>query len=258
VLPPLRADDGSVQDLFTAAARERRRTDRTAGVLPPGCIGTSRAVDASFVDVTNTRSRAGEDVGVHDCGMEIDLERPVDVLLGSVDGRLQTLTFCWRASTGQIELWSDGVVVERAALGHRPTGAHRVEFGLLDDRMYFVVDGRRDALVVFARRPEWQPGERAAPPRTHVHVAAVGSSALRCTRLRVFRDVYYHHERIAGLPGDRGVGPQYVPGGSWYVLGDNTFDSRDSRHFGAVPMVSFLGVPMLVLGPWPRGRWLTP
>lgn len=255
-LAPMRADDDSVTASFTADARRRRRGEHPSAALPAGCIGTARAVDASFVDATGARSRAGDDVGVADCGMELAIERPVDALLGSVDGRDQTLTFCWRARDGRVELWHDGAVAERAELPPFADGPHRVEFGLLDDRVWFVVDGRRDALVVFARPAEAPSTEPRLAPRTHVHVGAVGAEPLRLTGLRVFRDVYYHRERIAGLPGDRGTGPQYVPAGAWYLLGDNTFDSRDSRHFGPVPTSSFLGVPMLVLGPWPRTRWL--
>jgi hypothetical protein len=255
VLPPLREDLDAARALFGVAQRVQRRSDRSPGVLPAGCIGTARAVDASFVDVTGIRGRAGEDVGVLDCGMELDVAAPVDALLGTIDGRQQALTFCWRAPSGQVELWHDGVVIERAELPHRPAGAHRIEFGLLDDRVFFAVDGRRDTLLVFAR-PAPTSAERSDPPRTHVHVGVVGTTPLHLTRLQVFRDVFYWRERIAGFPGDRGQWPRFVPPGTWFLLGDNTFDSRDSRHFDAVPAASVLGVPMLILGPWPRARWM--
>ncbi|MBL8729037.1 MAG: hypothetical protein JNM25_11440 [Planctomycetes bacterium] len=254
-LPPLREDLAAARALFGAAQRALRRGDRSPGVLPVGCIGTSRAVDASCVDGTGTRGRAGEDVGVLDCGMELDVAAPVDALLVTLDGRHRALTLCWRARSGEVELWDDGVVAERAELPHRPAGAHRIEFGLLDDRVFFAVDGRRDALLVWAR-PAPTASERSDPPRMHVHVGVLGAETLRLTRLQVFRDVFYWRERIAGFPGDRGQWPRFVPPGCWFLLGDNTFDSRDSRHFDAVPAASFLGVPRLILGPWPRARWL--
>jgi hypothetical protein len=258
VAPPLPGDERAARGLFAADARQRRRADHAPGVLPAGCLGTARAVDASFVDVTGSRGRGGEDVGVLDCGMDLDVAAPVDVLLGTIDGRNQALTFCWRARSGDLELWCDGVTVERTRLPHHPDGPHRIEFGLLDDRVFFVVDGRDDALALFGRRTSWSGNERVEAARTHVHVAALGSTPLRVTRLSVFRDVFYWRERIAGFPGDRGQWPRFVPPGTWFLLGDNTFDSRDSRHFEAVAMASFLGVPLLVLGPWPRGRWLRP
>jgi len=37
-------------------------------------------------------------------------------------------------------------------------------------------------------------------------------------------------------------GPEVVPAGSVYLLGDNRVDSVDSRHFGAVPVSSVVGL----------------
>jgi type IV secretory pathway protease TraF len=49
-----------------------------------------------------------------------------------------------------------------------------------------------------------------------------------------------------------------VPTGRWFLLGDSSFDSHDSRQFGAVDTRLFLGTPCCVLGPWPRTRWVRP
>ncbi|MBX3462568.1 MAG: hypothetical protein KF830_05325 [Planctomycetes bacterium] len=259
VLPPLRDGAGTVRGLFAAPVRQERRNALAGGVLPQGFAGTARAVDATFVDANGVRSRTGEDVGVADCGLELDLLQPVDEFLGTIDARDQALTVCWRAASGTVELWSDGELVAGAQLPHRPTGRQRIEFGLLDDQVFFLVDGRRDALAVWPRQADWpssRRGDAPSEPRTHVHVACTGAWELRLGRLVVFRDVFYWRERIAGFPGDRGQWPRCLPAGTWFLLGDNTFDSRDSRHFDAVPMSSFLGVPWFVLGPWPRLRWL--
>lgn len=256
VLAPLREDAVAARATLTAERRLQRRSPRGRGVLPDGFVGTARAVDASFVDATGTRGRAGEDVGVVDCGMGLRIAQPVDGLLLTIDGRQQALTFHWRPAAGTIELWHDGTVIERADVPHRPVGAHEVAFGRLDDRVFFVLDGHRDALRVFARPASSAAAEPSDPPRTHVHVGVVGAVPLRLTGLQVFRDVFYWRERIAGLPGDQGQWPRFVPAGCWFLLGDNTFDSRDSRHFEAVSATTFLGVPLLVLGPWPRARWL--
>jgi hypothetical protein len=47
-----------------------------------------------------------------------------------------------------------------------------------------------------------------------------------------------------------------VAPGHWFLLGDNSFDSRDSRHFDAVASASFVGRPLAVLAPASQRRWL--
>ena len=77
---------------------------------------------------------------------------------------------------------------------------------------------------------------------------------LRLRRVQVFHDVFAWREPIVGKRGDVGQWPRFVPPGHWFLLGDSAFASSDSREFDAVSMATFLGVPRLVLGPWPRGR----
>jgi hypothetical protein len=256
-LPPIARDAASVRVVFDTAARRQRRLH---GRMPPsGFAGTSRHVDASYLDVDGKRGVAGDDVGVRDCGMDLELAAPVAALLCTIDAREDALTFHWEPATGRVVLWRDGRDVAEGRVAHRPHGSHRVEFGLLDDRAFFAVDGRDDSLWVVPRRPEWRPEDGAGAlggPRTWVHVGALGSEDLRIARLAVFHDVFSWRERIAGMPGDPGLWPRDVAPGTWFLLGDNPFDSRDSRHFGPVPCSSFLGRPLLVLGPWPRCRWL--
>jgi signal peptidase I len=48
-------------------------------------------------------------------------------------------------------------------------------------------------------------------------------------------------------------GPERVPAGSVFVLGDNRANSVDSRDFGAVPVTSLVG--RVVARIWPASRW---
>ena len=48
-------------------------------------------------------------------------------------------------------------------------------------------------------------------------------------------------------------GPVRVPAGAVFVLGDNRFDSDDSRDFGAVPTSDVIGRVRARI--WPPGRW---
>jgi len=157
-----------------------------------------------------------------------------------------------------VTLWRDGVDVQRWPL---PAPRGLVEFGLLDDRAFLVCDGRRDALVVHARDPAWNPPPSALPngPRALVWAAVAGEgAALDLAYIEVFRDAFAWRDPILGMPGQAGGWPRHVPAGQWFLLGDSAFDSHDSRHFGPVPAASFVGVPRGVLGPWSRARWVGP
>lgn len=49
-----------------------------------------------------------------------------------------------------------------------------------------------------------------------------------------------------------GVAPTYVPPGHFFVLGDNTLSSYDSRYWGFVPEEDFIGCPFFRVWPFSR------
>lgn len=259
-LPALGVDAGTARALFREDVLRQRRDDPSGRVTPAGFLGTARAVDTTFVPATGLRGRARDGLGVRDCGMDLAVAQLPEALLCTVDDLGEALTFHWRPATGEVALWRNGADVATANLPPCGGGAHRVEFGHLDDRMFLAVDGRADALVCVARGPAWNPGggPPAWPrePRVHVHVGALGARELRLSALAVFRDLHAQRDRNASLPGTPGSWPRFVAPGCWFLLGDNALDSRDSRHFDSVPASAFLGRPVAVLGPWPRTRWL--
>ncbi|MFC2078654.1 signal peptidase I [Candidatus Bipolaricaulota bacterium] len=77
-------------------------------------------------------------------------------------------------------------------------------------------------------------------------------------------DIYVDGERLADPAFDRsysstdprmgfGVTPTEVPAGTWFVLGDNTNNSWDSRYWGFVDEKDFIGEPFLRV--WPLDRF---
>ncbi|HEX5050868.1 MAG TPA: S26 family signal peptidase [Planctomycetota bacterium] len=256
-LPPIEVSAATARGLFTDDARQARRREPGGRVLPNGFLGPAKAVDACYVDVTGARGRTGEDVGVKDVGMDLELDGATNDLLCSIDARHEVLTFHWRPSTGCVDLWRNGEDAERADLPPFPAGVRRIEFGLLDDRAFFIVDGRRDAMFLVARSSRWNESEPGAP-RSYVHVAVLDQEPMPIRGVRVFHDVFAYREHTPGLPDQPGAWPRPVEPGTWFLLGDSAFDSRDSRQFGAIAQSSFLGRPWFVVGPWPRCRWLAP
>ncbi|MCX5716164.1 MAG: signal peptidase I [Candidatus Omnitrophica bacterium] len=62
------------------------------------------------------------------------------------------------------------------------------------------------------------------------------------------RDVYYYNRGDSGKEGQKIA----VPKNSYYVLGDNSGSSRDSRYWGFVPKKYLLGKAFLIY--WPPNR----
>ena len=57
---------------------------------------------------------------------------------------------------------------------------------------------------------------------------------------------YANHDQMGGYF----WGPEVVPAGSVFLLGDNRLESHDSRSYGAVPADSISGYYLLSIWPW--------
>ncbi len=64
----------------------------------------------------------------------------------------------------------------------------------------------------------------------------------------IFNQIYYYNRGEFGLPDQKIV----VPANSYFVLGDNSASSKDSRYWGFVPKDDLLGQAMVVY--WPIQR----
>lgn len=129
-----------------------------------------------------------------------------------------------------------------------PVGrALEVEFRNVDDRLLVLVDG---TLVVDVRYDGNTEVSGMASRNEPSLVVPAGRA--RVTGLTVTRDVYYTENGC-----DHAVrAPYTVPEGEAFLLGDNSVNSRDSRHFGSVPLTRFVGRPFLVFRPFARWRVL--
>jgi signal peptidase I len=64
----------------------------------------------------------------------------------------------------------------------------------------------------------------------------------------IFNQIYYYNRGQLAGPGEKLV----VPAGSYFVLGDNSATSKDSRYWGFVPKDNLLGQAMIIY--WPPQR----
>jgi len=64
----------------------------------------------------------------------------------------------------------------------------------------------------------------------------------------IFNQIYYYNRGQLGSPGEKLV----VPLNSYFVLGDNSATSKDSRYWGFVPKNNLLGQAMVIY--WPPQR----
>jgi signal peptidase I len=139
-------------------------------------------------------------------------------------------------------LIGDHLLVDKAAfgvrlpfgstvLGHRePQRGELVVFLFPEDREY-----------VFVKRSIGLPGETIEIRAKTVFVDGKALTEPYATFL--------------DLPEDRpraDWGPEQVPAGHLFVLGDNRDDSRDSRFWGFVPVSDVLGVAKVVYFSWDR------
>jgi signal peptidase I len=144
--------------------------------------------------------------------------------------------------------------------------SHRLAFAYIDRRAVLVVDGN---VLLWLDLP-------SAPRRGAVSrplQLGVRGATLRLRHLRLFTDVYYYHDGIHATEQVTQLGPD-----EYFLLGDNSANSTDSRHWSqpGVPRSAFVGKPFLIHQPlkaistfrskgsvrstqmldWSRLRWL--
>jgi signal peptidase I len=153
---------------------------------------------------------------------------------------------------GRIEIVRANAAAGAAAVGRssvRGRGSWTLLFANVDDELSLFVDGRRVTCdgettwpstleTAIAARPVAagaQPGDREAGDLAPVGVTAEGCD-VRLGRLRVLRDVYYiatgSAAAMAGHEPEEDVLSFPLAAGQYFMLGDNSSASKDSRAWG--------------------------
>lgn len=116
-----------------------------------------------------------------------------------------------------------------------------------------LVELRNDALIINGVRRDYAP----LPPAALRHF----SEAERATAVFARESEGSRGHAVMALPGvpaARNFGPVRVPEGSYFMMGDNRDNSKDSRIFGTVPQHEIMGEVTGVFVSADLHRWLMP
>jgi signal peptidase I len=125
----------------------------------------------------------------------------------------------------------------------RPGRPVEVRFRNVDDRLTVWIDG--EVVLRVERKPRVSLPSEPAPGG--VELVAEGGEA-RFSGVRILRDIVY-------IPAGDSF-PRTIPPGSFFMMGDNTANSHDSRVWGPVGRDDLIGVPFAVVFPPVRAKLL--
>lgn len=183
---------------------------------------------------------------VRDLMLELDVKPDAvqsQLRVGLNEGRFQFVCdFDFAAETAELRIDGKPTTLRSGSLPERQFEEPvKIEVSLFDRQVLVAVDGQ----VLFEPYAYREAETPSAPPAVPFFVAARGTP-LTILRQRVYRDVYYRaltHYEADQQPPEYRLGPD-----EYFVLGDNSAVSFDSRHWpaGSISGSLLIGRPFIL------------
>jgi hypothetical protein len=131
-----------------------------------------------------------------------------------------------------------------------------IRFGNVDDAIFFELNApsiESQTLVAGPISNHLDPSDRRAKGETYGHRVGFGGAAGTADfrSIKVFKDLHYTGRGTHGITEPVRLGPR-----EFFVLGDNSPESRDGRDWGPVSEEVILGRPLWVVLPFSSVRRL--
>jgi signal peptidase I len=135
-----------------------------------------------------------------------------------------------------------------------PSEWHRVRFSNVDNALRVEIDGTTSIPPFVYKENHLHPHDTAHEGKSYPHRVYLGGEDGRFSfrKIRILRDLFYTQRGRFGIDSPADLGPD-----EYFVLGDNSAESRDSREWGPVHQHEILGRPVWVVWPPSRIRRLT-
>ena len=157
-----------------------------------------------------------------------------------------------------LQRWRGGeeLLLTEGELGVSAKGWTSLRFGNIDNAVFFELTApntETQALVAGPVSNHFDPSDRLAKGETYGHRVGFGGAAGEADfrKIRVLKDFHYTARGSYGITEPVRLGPR-----EFFVLGDNSPESRDGRDWGPVNDEIILGRPLGVVFPLRRARLL--
>lgn len=146
-------------------------------------------------------------------------------------------------------------VLDRVRVPFTLKAWHHLRFSNVDNALRVELDGVTVSLPAPYKENHLHPHDQAQEGKSFPHRVYLGGEQGRFSfrAIRILRDLYYTQRGRFGVGTPLDLGPD-----EYFVLGDNSAESRDSREWGPVDADEVIGRPECVVWPPSRIRCLTP
>jgi hypothetical protein len=156
----------------------------------------------------------------------------------------------------------------------RGPGTYELSFANVDEQLLLWVNGTVMAADIDPPlqisnaempRERFGPGDPQATDLSPAGIAVEGGAAVQASHLKLWRDIYYRAQRddnpgesalakfVVPPPGDDESSTIYIQPGEFFMMGDNSPASADSRYFGKVDRRLLIGKALFIY--WPHPWW---